>query len=73
MNVDSPWLPFIYDYGVGGLLFATTIYLGIRVGAIDLTRPVDRRTLVLTVVGFLLFASVHAIWIAIASRSLGTG
>lgn len=68
MPSESPWLPFLYDYAVGGSLFAATIYLGIRVGAIDLGRSTDRNTLLLLVAGILLFATTHAIWIWLATR-----
>ncbi len=69
--MDSPWLPYVYDYSVGGLIFAATLILGLKVGAIDMRRESDRRTLIMVVAGFFLFAATHAVWIILASASSG--
>ncbi len=63
----NTWLPWIYQYGLGGLVFvASLVYLG-RVGALRLNLWFDRRLLIALVVGLLMFMTAHAIWIVFAT------
>ncbi len=65
----SPWLPWFYQYGVGGLMAAGTILLAWRAGALSLSRPGDRRLLAALAAGYLSFAVLHAVWIFVVSGS----
>lgn len=60
----TPWLPFVYQYVVGGLLFSASLILLVRTGALRLNLAADRRLLIALISGLLTFMSVHAIWIA---------
>ena len=64
----EPWIPFLYVYGVGGIVFVASLVGGYVAGAIDLRRPSDRRTLAALIGGLLLFASIHASWITMVAR-----
>lgn len=60
-----------YQYGVGGVFFAVTLYLCFRPGASDLKSPTDRKTLWLLLVGFVGYFLFHLGWIVLAHRSGG--
>ncbi len=64
----NTWLPWIYQYGVGGLIFVCSLVLAIRTGAVRLDRWFDRRLLIVLVVGLLVLVSAHGLWIVAASR-----
>lgn len=57
------WLPWIYQYGVGGLLFSSILVFCHRKGAIDLKKPRDRWLVLSLVLGFLSFAALHGFWV----------
>jgi hypothetical protein len=61
MNI---WVPWIYHYGLGTLLFSAGVGLAIKSNALQLKRRIDRRILFFLVAGLVLFMSVHALWIA---------
>ncbi len=63
----NTWLPWIYQYGVGGLIFSVSLALAIRMGALRLDQWSDRRLLIALIVGLLAFMTGHAAWIAFAS------
>ncbi len=60
---SSPWLPYLYQYLVGGGLFFLAIITAIRKGALDLTAPADRRLLRTLVLGLAMYALLHGGWI----------
>jgi len=62
----TAWLPWIYQYGVGGLAFIGTIIAAFRTGALRSDRAQDRRLLAVLTAGYLGFALVHALWILAA-------
>ncbi|MHC4994356.1 MAG: hypothetical protein ACYTGQ_04805 [Planctomycetota bacterium] len=62
----SPWISWLYQYGLGTLLFAFSLTLAIRSGALQLERPIDRRILVFLIAGLALFMITHAVWTAMA-------
>lgn len=49
----------IYQYSVGGLVFALGIYIVLKFRAVDLSRSSERRWLILLFVGLGLYFSVH--------------
>ena len=64
----SPWIPWIYHYGVGGLLFLGSLVLALRTRSLRLSRRPDRWLLLTLVSGLLGFMAVHGVWIALATR-----
>ena len=63
----SWWPQWIYQYGVGGLFFALTVLLAVYVGAVRWRHPPDRRLLLSIAAALIVFAAIHAVWIALAA------
>lgn len=61
----SPWIAWLYHYGIGGFVFVTSVIILISTGALRLDRSRDRGLLVALVVGLLAFAALHGAWIAL--------
>lgn len=61
--IESPWLPWAYQYAVGGALAAATFALALRTGALRLGRRHDRRLAAVLAAGYLCSAAIHALWI----------
>lgn len=63
------WLPWAYHYGVGGV-FCLMVWLALaRVGAWPSRASGQRWIVAASIGGLLLFALVHAAWIALAAAS----
>ncbi len=58
---EHAWLPFIYLYGLGGILFLLGIYITKKAGALDLNRPKHRIWLVILFFGFLWYFAIHGL------------
>jgi hypothetical protein len=55
------WLPFIYLYGLGGILFLLGIIITRRAGALDLSKPKHRMWMVILIFGFFWYFSIHGL------------
>ena len=62
MPFTHTWLPYIYLYGVGGLLFGSGLIITIKSGSLDLKRPGHKNWLVVLIFGFIWFMVMHAVW-----------
>ena len=62
------WLPWIYQYGVGGVVFVVSLLLAHRAGAYDRSRYSHRATVIALCGALLVFMMVHALWIARVTR-----
>jgi hypothetical protein len=62
MPFSHAWLPYIYLYGVGGLLFGSGILITIKSGSLDLKRPGHKMWLKILIFGFIWFMVMHALW-----------
>lgn len=72
---DGHWTPFLYQYLLGGLVFAIGLWV-IRVsGACDFNRPGDRFWLGVLVFGYAAYATLHGLvtWLATAVPFRGAG
>ena len=58
------WLCWLYQYGIGGAVFFTTLGLAATTGALRLGNRTDRWLLGVLVIGYFGFMAVHGIWIA---------
>ncbi len=65
--MHSPWLSWVYYYGVGGTLFVTSVVLVLRTGAARWSLWTDRRLLAVLVAGIAASAVFHAAWIVWAT------
>jgi RsiW-degrading membrane proteinase PrsW (M82 family) len=62
MPFSHAWLPYIYLYGVGGLLFGSGLLITIKSGSLDLKRLGHKNWLVVLIFGFIWFMVMHFIW-----------
>ncbi len=58
---EHAWLPFIYLYGLGGILFLLGILITRRANALDLSRPKHRMWMVILVFGYIWYFSIHGL------------
>jgi hypothetical protein len=63
----SPWIPWLYIYGVGGLVFLACVVLALRAGAVRPGHRPDRLLLGVLAGGLLVFMTAHAVWIALVT------
>ena len=66
-SMHSPWLSWVYYYGVGGILLVTSVVLILRTGAARWSLWTDRRLLALLLIGTVASAACHAAWIVWAT------
>jgi len=62
MPFSHTWLPYIYLYGVGGLLFGSGLIITLKSGSLDLKRQHHRNWLLILLYGFIYFMVMHALW-----------
>ncbi|MFQ6604950.1 MAG: hypothetical protein ACE5D8_05270 [Fidelibacterota bacterium] len=58
---EHSWLPFIYLYGLGGILFLLGIYITSRAGALDMKRPKHRIWMAILFFGYIWYFSIHGL------------
>jgi hypothetical protein len=63
----SPWISWLYVYGVGGLVFLACVVIALRAGAVRPGHRPDRLLLGALTAGLLIFMAIHAAWIALAT------
>ena len=68
------WLPFIYLYGLGGILFIFGIYITIKAGPFDLQRRTHKKWMWILLFGFVWYLMMHALmtWAALGIISVYT-
>lgn len=66
--MNDTWLAWLYQYGIGGLLFLLTLVALFRAGAVRWHNLKNRIVVVTMVTGLVLFAAIHAAWIHLVSR-----
>lgn len=59
MDFERVWLPYIYLYGAGAILFVGGLVMVLRSEAFQRGRRADRRWLGILIFGFLLYAGLH--------------
>ncbi len=64
---DRVWLPWIYLYGVGGLMFFAGLGIAVRSGACDLGRRRHRWWLGVMLFGYFWYAGIHLVGILAAT------
>jgi hypothetical protein len=68
------WLPFIYLYGLGGLLFVFGIIITLKAGSFDLSRYSHKKWMWVLLFGFVWYLMIHALmtWAALGIISVYT-
>ena len=61
MNFTHTWLPFIYLYGLGGILFVFGIIITIKSGSFDLSRKAHKKWMWVLLFGFVWYLMMHAL------------
>ncbi len=59
MTADTSWLPYVYVYSIGGLLYLAGMMIALRSGAMNLSTRRGRVILLLLVGGMLFFLAFH--------------
>jgi hypothetical protein len=55
------WLPVIYLYGVGGLIFGAGMLVIFKAKSIKLSRPVHKQWLYILLFGFVYYLGIHSL------------
>jgi hypothetical protein len=53
------WLPYLYQYGLGALIFIVGMWITLKSGSFDPAHPRHRKWLVVLVVGFVWYMVLH--------------
>lgn len=53
------WLPYIYQYGLGGVIFVIGLWITLKSGCFDPARPKHRKWLVVLILGFVWYMVLH--------------
>lgn len=61
--MHGQWLNFLYHYGVGGAFFVFSVWMLFKSDALQWERASDRFMTQGLVLGLVLFALIHAVWI----------
>jgi hypothetical protein len=62
MPFTHTWLPYIYLYGVGGLLFLIGVIVVVKSGSLDLKKSHHRLWFTVLFFGIVWFMVMHALW-----------
>ncbi len=63
---DRVWLPYLYLYGVGGIVFFGGLLIVLKSTSFQASRTEDRRWIRVLLFGFFWYASLHGIGILVA-------
>ncbi|HCV46160.1 MAG TPA: hypothetical protein DF909_08775 [Deltaproteobacteria bacterium] len=74
LDFSRVWLPFIYLYGLGGILFIAGIVITIKAGSFDLGRLKHKKWMWILLFGFVWYLMMHALmtWAALGTISVYT-
>ncbi|MBN2430452.1 MAG: hypothetical protein JXQ27_03210 [Acidobacteria bacterium] len=59
----NPWTSFLYQYGLGSVVFGVGLLVILRTRACQLQRRRDRYWFIWLWIGFFLYIVTHAVWI----------
>jgi hypothetical protein len=62
VSVPEYWWPYLYQYGVGLVVFVTGLTLILRYKACNLARQKDRFWFGVLLFGFCWYAGIHLLW-----------
>ena len=72
-STDNIWLPYIYLYGVGFIIFVIGLWIILHYRACNLSRQSDRFWFGILIFGFVWYAGIHLIWYLAAIYVLPPG
>jgi hypothetical protein len=53
------WLPYIYQYGLGAVIFVIGLWITLRSGSFDPSHPRHRKWLLVLIFGFVWYMVLH--------------
>jgi len=59
-DFSHSWLPYLYQYGLGAVIFVVGLIITLKSGSFDLRRRGHRRWMRILLLGFIWYATVHA-------------
>jgi hypothetical protein len=68
LDFNRVWAPYIYLYTVGGIAFLIGMYLIIKTRSLNLKKVHHKKWLVVLIVGFIYYASIHGLLILVAQK-----
>lgn len=66
LGPENPWTSYLYQYGFGLVVFLIGIRIILASGACRPGRGRDKSWFIILLGGFILYATIHAIWILLA-------
>jgi hypothetical protein len=60
--IPEYWWPYLYQYGVGAVVFITGVLIIIKSGSCVLSRRQDRLWFGILIAGFVWYAGIHLAW-----------
>ncbi|MBF88114.1 MAG: hypothetical protein CMG75_00365 [Candidatus Marinimicrobia bacterium] len=69
IEFNQSWLPFIYLYGVGGIILIVGIRIILKTNALNLSIPRHKIWLIILFFGFVFYCLLHFIFILLALGS----
>jgi hypothetical protein len=68
LDFNRVWVPYLYLYIVGGVAFSIGMYLIIKTRSLNLKKDHHKKWLVVLIVGFIYYASIHGFFILVAQK-----
>jgi hypothetical protein len=65
----SPWLPLLFQYGIGSVVFTAALFAAIKKGVIKTRYRKDRIMLIQVIVGFFIYLAIHTALILISGAT----
>ena len=59
LSFARTWLPVIYLYGAGGIIFVGGMFFIVKAKSINFNLPTDRRWFKVLIAGFLYYFGIH--------------
>lgn len=59
-DFSHSWLPYLYQYGLGAIIFVVGLIITLKSGSFELRRKGHRRWMGILILGFIWYAAVHA-------------
>ncbi len=69
LDFERVWLPYLYLYGGGGLVFFGGLWMVLKSPAFNMKRRKDRRWLGILLFGYIWYAGMHGVSILAAISS----
>ena len=70
MNIPEYWWPYLYQYGVGLVIFVIGLALILGYKSCVLSRKQDRFWFSVLICGFIWYAGIHLVWYLLAIYAL---